>query len=68
MLALAGGFAADGGPAHGHRETYGGPGMHPMVKPALRRGWRDLNTVQFGMTPAHALTLAPVDTDRKSVV
>ncbi|MFE0181760.1 ThiF family adenylyltransferase, partial [Streptomyces olivaceus] len=35
--------------------------MHPMVKPALRRGWRDLNTVQFGMTPAHALTLAPVD-------
>ncbi|MGQ4404469.1 TOMM precursor leader peptide-binding protein [Streptomyces hayashii] len=36
--------------------------MHPTVKPALRRGWRDLNTVQFGMTPAHALTLGPVDT------
>ncbi|MDT0611718.1 TOMM precursor leader peptide-binding protein [Streptomyces lancefieldiae] len=36
--------------------------MHPVVKPALRRGWRDLNTVQFGMTPAHALTLGPVDT------
>ncbi|MEU6401326.1 ThiF family adenylyltransferase [Streptomyces sp. NPDC046985] len=36
--------------------------MHPMVKPALRRGWRDLNTVQFGMTPAHALTWGPVDT------
>ncbi|MFI6036963.1 TOMM precursor leader peptide-binding protein [Streptomyces sp. NPDC051315] len=35
--------------------------MHPMVKPALRRGWRDLNTVQFGMTPAHAMTLGPVD-------
>ncbi|MGW2486953.1 TOMM precursor leader peptide-binding protein [Streptomyces sp. NPDC001606] len=35
--------------------------MHPMVKPALRRGWRDLNTVQFGMTPAHALTLGPMD-------
>lgn len=35
--------------------------MHPMVKPALRRGWRDLNTAQFGMTPAHALTLGPVD-------
>ncbi|MFG2604531.1 TOMM precursor leader peptide-binding protein [Streptomyces sp. NPDC048514] len=35
--------------------------MHPMVKPALRRGWRDLDTVQFGMTPAHALTLGPVD-------
>ncbi|MEV6839914.1 TOMM precursor leader peptide-binding protein [Streptomyces sp. NPDC051133] len=36
--------------------------MHPMVKPALRRGWRDLNTVQFGMTPAHALTLGPMST------
>ncbi|MEU0332656.1 TOMM precursor leader peptide-binding protein [Streptomyces sp. NPDC006193] len=36
--------------------------MHPVVKPALRRGWRDLNTVQFGMTPAHALTLGPVAT------
>ncbi|WP_232839268.1 ThiF family adenylyltransferase, partial [Streptomyces triticisoli] len=36
--------------------------MHPMVKPALRRGWRDLDTVQFGMTPAHALTLGPMDT------
>ncbi|QKW29317.1 TOMM precursor leader peptide-binding protein [Streptomyces seoulensis] len=35
--------------------------MHPVVKPALRRGWRDLNTVQFGMTPAHALTLGPLD-------
>ncbi|MFB8772260.1 TOMM precursor leader peptide-binding protein [Streptomyces broussonetiae] len=35
--------------------------MHPIVKPALRRGWRDLNTVQFGMTPAHALTLGPMD-------
>lgn len=36
--------------------------MHPMTKPAFRRGWRDLNTVQFGMTPAHALTLGPIDT------
>ncbi|MFE1291537.1 ThiF family adenylyltransferase [Streptomyces sp. NPDC058751] len=36
--------------------------MHPIVKPALRRGWRDLNTVQFGMTPAHAMVLGPVDT------
>ncbi|MCS0605049.1 TOMM precursor leader peptide-binding protein [Streptomyces sp. LP11] len=35
--------------------------MHPMMKPALRRGWRDLETVQFGMTPAHALTLGPMD-------
>ncbi|MFF7533836.1 TOMM precursor leader peptide-binding protein [Streptomyces bobili] len=36
--------------------------MHPMVKSALRRGWRDLNTVQFGLAPAHAVTLGPVDT------
>ncbi|WTW23990.1 TOMM precursor leader peptide-binding protein [Streptomyces sp. NBC_00019] len=36
--------------------------MVPLVKPALRRGWRDLNTVQFGMTPAHAMTLGPMDT------
>lgn len=36
--------------------------MVPMVKNALRRGWRDLNTVQFGMTPAHAMTLGPMDT------
>ncbi|MFJ4365502.1 TOMM precursor leader peptide-binding protein [Streptomyces chartreusis] len=36
--------------------------MAPLVKPSLKRGWRDLNTVQFGMTPAHALTLGPMDT------
>lgn len=36
--------------------------LTPLLKPALRRGWRDLNTVQFGMTPAHALTLGPMDT------
>lgn len=41
---------------------YGGSVMHPMVKPALRRSWRDLNTVQFGMAPAHAMVLGPVDT------
>ncbi|MFD8235354.1 ThiF family adenylyltransferase [Streptomyces sp. NPDC059696] len=35
--------------------------MHPMVKPALKRGWRDLKTVQFGMAPAHAMTLGPMD-------
>lgn len=33
-----------------------------MLKPALRRGWRDLNTIQFGVAPAHALVLGPVDT------
>ncbi|NEB82539.1 ThiF family adenylyltransferase, partial [Streptomyces sp. SID14478] len=36
--------------------------MHPILKPAFRRGWHDLNTVQFGMTPAHAVVLGPVDT------
>lgn len=35
--------------------------MHPMLKPALRRAWRGRNTVQFGVTPAHAVTLGPVD-------
>lgn len=35
--------------------------MHPVMKPALRRGWRDRDTVQFGMTPAHAQTLGPMD-------
>lgn len=35
----------------------------PLLKPALRRGWRDLNTVQLGMTPAHAMTLGPMDGD-----
>lgn len=39
-----------------------GDRMVPVVKPAFRRAWRDLNTVQFGMAPAHALTLGPVDT------
>lgn len=36
--------------------------MHPVLKPALRRGWRDLNTVQFGVAPPHAVVLGPVDT------
>ncbi|WP_392751630.1 ThiF family adenylyltransferase [Streptomyces sp. LN590] len=35
--------------------------MHPMLKPALRRAWRGRNTVQFGVTPAHAVKLGPVD-------
>ncbi|MGW6454598.1 ThiF family adenylyltransferase [Streptomyces sp. NPDC055078] len=36
--------------------------MHPMVKPALRRAWRERQTVQFGVAPAHAVTVGPVDT------
>ncbi|MFE9255506.1 TOMM precursor leader peptide-binding protein [Streptomyces sp. NPDC006879] len=35
--------------------------MYPMMKPALRRAWRDLNTVQCGITPAHAITVGPLD-------
>ncbi|MCM2389032.1 ThiF family adenylyltransferase [Streptomyces albipurpureus] len=36
--------------------------MHPMVKPALRRAWRERQTVQFGVTPAHAVAVGPMDT------
>nr|WSX49894.1 TOMM precursor leader peptide-binding protein [Streptomyces sp. NBC_00974] len=35
--------------------------MYPKVKTALARAWRDLQTVQFGVTPAHAVVLGPVD-------
>ncbi len=35
--------------------------MHPMVKPGLRRVWRDGRTVQYGMSPAHAVLVGPVD-------
>ncbi|GAU65339.1 hypothetical protein SSP35_01_06790 [Streptomyces sp. NBRC 110611] len=33
-----------------------------MLKPALRRGWRDRETVRFGVAPAHARVVGPVDT------
>ncbi|MBB4891417.1 hypothetical protein FHS39_000417 [Streptomyces olivoverticillatus] len=33
-----------------------------MVKPVLRRAWRSRDTVQFGVAPAHAVTVGPVDT------
>ncbi|MEV6790992.1 ThiF family adenylyltransferase [Streptomyces sp. NPDC051320] len=36
--------------------------MHPMVKPALRRAWRDRQSVQFGVTPDRAVVLGPIDT------
>ncbi|MEU8822660.1 ThiF family adenylyltransferase [Streptomyces sp. NPDC048636] len=35
---------------------------HPMLKPALRRGWRSRDTVQFGVARAHAVVLGPLDT------
>ncbi|MEU6483061.1 ThiF family adenylyltransferase [Streptomyces sp. NPDC046887] len=42
--------------------------MHPMVKPALRRAWRDLQYVQFGAAPAHAVVLGPLDTTTGSLI
>lgn len=42
--------------------------MYPKVKPALARAWRDLQTVQFGVTPAHAVVLGPVDTATGSLI
>ncbi|MGW7366032.1 ThiF family adenylyltransferase [Streptomyces sp. NPDC054841] len=42
--------------------------MHPTVKPALRRAWRDLRYVQFGATPAHAVVVGPVDTATGSLL
>ncbi|MER7762182.1 ThiF family adenylyltransferase [Streptomyces sp. NPDC097619] len=34
---------------------------YPKLKPALARSWRDLKTVQFGVTPAHAVVFGPLD-------
>ncbi|AOT60933.1 ThiF family protein [Streptomyces rubrolavendulae] len=39
----------------------GGTGVRPMVRPALRRAWRDLHHVQFGVAPAHAVVVGPLD-------
>ncbi|WP_418959022.1 TOMM precursor leader peptide-binding protein [Streptomyces tritici] len=35
--------------------------MRPMLKPALRRAWRQREFVQFGATSAHAVVVGPVD-------
>ncbi|MDN3294652.1 ThiF family adenylyltransferase [Streptomyces ficellus] len=42
--------------------------MHPMVKPALRRAWRNLQFVQFGAAPAHAVVVGPLDTTTGSLL
>ncbi|MEU9775205.1 ThiF family adenylyltransferase [Streptomyces sp. NPDC047968] len=42
--------------------------MHPMLKPALRRAWRDRQSVQFGVTPERAVTVGPLDTATGSLV
>ncbi|MBB4157479.1 bacteriocin biosynthesis cyclodehydratase domain-containing protein [Streptomyces cinereoruber] len=39
-----------------------------MVKPALRRAWRSLRCVQFGVTPAHAVVLDPVGPETEAVL
>ncbi len=35
--------------------------MHPMLKPAMRRSWRDRESLQFGVDPARAVVLGPLD-------
>ncbi len=35
--------------------------MHPMLKPAMRRSWRDRESLQFGLDPARAVVLGPLD-------
>jgi hypothetical protein len=35
--------------------------MHPTLKPAMRRSWRDRESLQFGLDPAHAVVLGPLD-------
>ncbi|MFE0646523.1 ThiF family adenylyltransferase [Streptomyces sp. NPDC058877] len=42
--------------------------MHPMVKPALRRAWRSLHRIQFGVTPAHAVVLDPIGPETGAVL
>ncbi len=39
-----------------------------MLKPALRRAWRNLQSVQFGATSAHAVVVGPVDTTTGSLL
>lgn len=74
MLAEDRGACGGAPPAHRADRNTGqalraGPGavrgratVHPMIKPALRRSWRDRHTVQYGVAPAHAVVLHPVDT------
>ncbi|MGK5626908.1 ThiF family adenylyltransferase [Streptomyces sp. URMC 123] len=56
--------------AHGGtpRDTPSAIPDHPALKPALRRGWRDRQTLQLGVTAAHAVTLGPVDTATASLL
>jgi bacteriocin biosynthesis cyclodehydratase domain-containing protein len=40
--------------------------MHPLIKPSLRRGWRDRHTVRYGVTPAHSVLFGPLDSATES--
>ncbi|MGP4114496.1 ThiF family adenylyltransferase [Streptomyces sp. 4N509B] len=40
--------------------------MHPMIKPSLRRGWRDRQTVRYGVTPSHSVLFGPLDSATES--
>lgn len=40
--------------------------MHPIIKPALRRSWRDRQTARYGVTPAHAVLFGPLDSATES--
>ena len=39
-----------------------------MLKPALRRVWRDESTLQFGLTPPHAVVLSGLTAPERSVL
>ncbi|MBZ4018291.1 hypothetical protein CCS38_21655 [Streptomyces purpurogeneiscleroticus] len=39
-----------------------------MLKPALRRGWPDRATVRFGVAPAHAVVVGPLDSATGSLL
>jgi bacteriocin biosynthesis cyclodehydratase domain-containing protein len=40
--------------------------MHPLIKPSLRRGWRDRQTVRYGVTAAHSVLFGPLDSATES--
>lgn len=42
--------------------------MRPVLKPALRRLWRDQSTLQFGITGPHAVVLAGLSSADRSVL
>jgi bacteriocin biosynthesis cyclodehydratase domain-containing protein len=67
------------GPAEGGRWACGqrqrdpdhlgqAPGVRPLLKPALRRLWRDPATLQLGLDPAHSVVLYGVQADDASLL